>query len=54
MAIKGQGDPLIVKSSVQCVRGKQGEPGNEAMFMAYHHFRLLVYVYIGTSHECDK
>ena len=54
MAIKGQGDPLIVKSSVQCVRGKQGEPGNEAMFMAYHHFRLLVYVYIGTSRECDK
>ena len=42
LAVKGQGDPnhnnYIVCMSVQCVHGTQGEPGNEAMSMAYLHF----------------
>ena len=48
LAIKGQGDPLIVKPqttnqcimcmSVQCVHGTQGEPGNVAMSIAYLQF----------------
>ena len=40
--------------SVQCVCGKQGEPGNEAMFMAYHHFWLLNCLCLYTICECDK